>query len=361
MKIPPAPGVRKEGPSAPIVDRACPGREANPGSALGLPPAPSGCLVIPPFRDGHLHFFQDGAPLTVEQALSTLRAYARQGIFSLWDMGSRDGVGLRLKKVLGRMEDPPIRLKSAGYALHKKDRYGGFLGRGVEGQKEIREAVADVYQEGGDFLKVVHSGIVSLKNPGRITSGGFTREELRCLVEEARQYGLPVHCHVNSDPSIREAASLPISSIQHGFFISEETLHLLKEKRIQWTPTLYALDHFKNGLPPEQKAAMEKILDGHLDSLSRAAQLGVRLVVGTDSGSQGVSPGCSYLEELALFKKAGLSLEQILSAACLDPGEIGEGTYLVVKDDFIRAGKIEAAFRQGKAWSLKQGEAETAS
>ncbi len=316
-------------------------------SPFGLPTAPSGCRVIPPFRDGHLHFFRDGAPLTIEEALSTLRVYARLGIFALWDMGSRDGVGLRLKKALSRQEDPLIRLKSAGYALHKKGLYGGFLGKGVEGIREIREAVAGIFQEGGDFVKVIHSGIVSLKNPGRITSGGFTREELGCLVEEAQQYGLPVHCHVNSDPSIREAASFPISSIQHGFFISTETLHILKEKDIHWTPTLYALDHLKQGLPAEQKEALEKIVEGHLESLSRAAQLGVRLVVGTDSGSQGVSPGRSFLEELALFKKAGLGLEQILSAACLDPGEIGQGNYLVVKDDFIREGSIEAAFRLG--------------
>jgi len=325
-----------------------------------IPTAPSGCRVIPPFRDGHLHFFQDGAPLTVAGALTTLRVYARQGIFALWDMGSRDGVGLRLKKALGRLEAPPIWLKSAGYALHKKGLYGGFLGKGVEGIKEIREAVAGIFREGGDLVKVIHSGIVSLKNLGRITSGGFTREELRCLVEEAQQYGLPVHCHVNSDPSIREAASFPISSIQHGFFISEETLHLLKEKNIQWTPTLVALDHLKHGLPAEQKEALERIVEGHLESLSRAAQLGVRLVVGTDSGSQGVSPGRSFLEELALFKKAGLDLEQILSAACLDPGEIGKGNYLIVKDDFIQEGNIEASFRQGKPWPLKQGEAETA-
>ena len=288
-----------------------------------------------------------------------MRVYARQGIFSLWDMGSRDGVGLRLKKALNRREDLPIRLKSAGYALHKKGLYGGFLGRGLEGKKEIREAVAGIFREGGDLVKVVHSGIVSLKNPGKISSGGFTREELRCLVEEAQQYGLPVHCHVNSDPSIREAASFPISSIQHGFFISEETLHLLKEKNIQWTPTLYALDHLRNGLPAEQEGALEKIVEGHLESLSRAAQLGVLLVAGTDSGSQGVSPDRSFLEELALFKKAGLNLEQILSAACLDPEEIGKGNYLLVKEDFIREGNIEAAFRQGKPWPLKQGEAET--
>ena len=350
MKILSVPRMRGEGLSTLPVDRASPGRDDPPLSAFILPTAPAGCRVIPPFRDGHLHFFRDGAPLTVEGALTALRVYARQGVFALWDMGSRDGVGLRLKKALGRQEAPVIRLKSAGYALHKKGLYGGFLGKGVKGTKEIREAVAGIVREGGDFLKVVHSGIVSLKNPGRITSGGFTREELRCLVEEAQQYGLPVHCHVNSDPAIREAASFPISSIQHGFFISEETLHLLKEKNIQWTPTLYALDHLKNGLPAEQKGAVEKIVDGHLESLSRAAQLGVGLVAGTDSGSQGVSPGRSFLEELALFEKAGLGLEQILSAACLDPGEMEKGNYLLVKEDFIREGNIEAAFRQGKPW-----------
>ena len=295
----------------------------------------------------------------MEGALKTLRVCARQGIFALWDMGSRDGVGLRLKKALGRREDLPIRLSSAGYALHKKGLYVGFLGRGLEGKNEIRSAVAGIFREGGDFVKVIHSGIVSLKNPGRITSGGFTRDELRCLVEEAQQYRLPVHCHVNSDSSIREAASFPIASIQHGFFISEETLHLLNEKNIQWTPTLYALDHLKNGLPAEQEGAVEKIVEGHLESISRAAQLGVRLVAGTDSGSQGVSPGRSFLEELALFKRAGLGLEQILSAACLDPGEISKGNYLLVEDDFIREGSIKAVFRQGKPWPQKQGEAAT--
>ncbi len=337
------------------VDRTCLGKDVPPRSSFGHPTAPAGWRIIPPFRDGHIHFFQNGSPLTVAGALDALRVCARQGIYEVWEMGSRDGVGLRLKKALCRPEAPPVRLKSAGYALHKKGLYGDFLGRGVEGTDEIREAVAGIFQEGGDFVKVVHSGIVSLKNPGRITSGGFTREELRCLVEEARQYGLPVHCHVNSDRSIREAASFPISSVQHGFFISEETLHLLKEKNISWTPTVYALHHLRESLPAEQQRAVENIVEGHLESLSRAAQLGVPLVVGTDSGSQDVSPGRSFLEELALFEKAGLGLEQILAAACLDPEEIKKGTYLLVKDDFIREQNLEAAFQTGKVLASEAG------
>lgn len=320
-----------------------------------LPATPAGCRVIPPFRDGHLHFFQDGKPLTVEGALTALQGYARQGIFALQDMGSRDGTGLRVKEVLRRNPDPPLVLKTGGYALHKKGFYGNFLGKAVEGTKGIREAVADIVQEGGDFLKVIHSGIVSLKNPGRITSGGFTREELQCLVGEAQQYGLPVHCHVNSDRAIREAAAFPIASIQHGFFISAETLRLMKEKGIGWTPTLYALDHLKHRLPPEQQGAVEKILDEHLESVSRAAEWGVRLVVGTDSGSQGVLPGRSFLKELALFQKAGLNLEQILSAACLEPGEISKGNYSLVRENFIREGKVDAVFRDGKPWAPDGG------
>jgi imidazolonepropionase-like amidohydrolase len=289
--------------------------------------------------------------LTVDAALTALQGYARQGIFGLQDMGSRDGTGLQVKEHLGRNPDPPLVLKTGGYALHKKGFYGNFLGRGVEGTNGIREAVAGIVQEGGDFLKVVHSGIVSLKNPGRITSAGFTREELQCLVEEAQKYGLPVHCHVNSDHAIREAAALPIASIQHGFFISTETLRLMKEKGIAWTPTLYALDHLKHRLPPERKGAVEKIMDGHLESVARAAEWGVRLVVGTDSGSPGVLPGRSFLEELALLQRAGLSLEQILSAACLEPGEISKGNYLLVRENFIRKRKVEAVFRNGKPWA----------
>ena len=74
-----------------------------------------------------------------------MRVTRRQGVFAVWDMGSRDGVGLRLKKALGRQETPPDPLEMPGYALHKKGCVRRFLGKGVEGTKEIREAVAGIF------------------------------------------------------------------------------------------------------------------------------------------------------------------------------------------------------------------------
>ena len=78
-----------------------------------------------------------------------------------------------------------------------------------------------------------------------------------------------------------------------------------------------------------------------------AASIGVKLEVGTDSGSKGVRPGESFFKELRLFKKAGLSFEQILSAACLDQAEIEQGNYLLVENNFIETEKVEAVFIKG--------------
>jgi len=61
-----SPRMQGESLSTLPVDRTSPGRDDPPLSAFILPTAPAGCRVIPPFRDGHLHFFRDGVPLTVE-------------------------------------------------------------------------------------------------------------------------------------------------------------------------------------------------------------------------------------------------------------------------------------------------------
>jgi hypothetical protein len=88
-------------------------------------------------------------------------------------------------------------------------------------------------------------------------------------------------------------------------------------------------------------------MNHHLKDVSYAASTGVNLGVGTDSGSRGVRPGESFFKELQLFQKAGLSLDQILSAACLDHEEIERGTYLLVKINFIEMEKVEAVFNHG--------------
>lgn len=306
--------------------------------------ANSSPLTVPPFRDGHIHFMLDGRQVEERSLPGIIEAYRRRGIFSLCDRGHRSGLGLRAKRAFSGS----IRLASAGCALYRRGGYGAFLGRAVAGAREIRDAVAEVAASGADVLKILNSGIVLTGGMGRVSEGGFSVEELKVVAGEAQARGLPVVCHANSEPAIGRALDAGVSSIEHGFFISRETLHRMAEQGVAWTPTVYAFSRLADLCPAEEAATVERIIDGHLASINYAASIEVRLRAGTDSGSRGVAHGVSFIEELRFFKRAGLSVEQVLAAACMDERELGKGSYVVVARDFIETGRLEAVFFRGE-------------
>jgi imidazolonepropionase-like amidohydrolase len=295
-----------------------------------------------------MHFLQGGKPVSLDGALALAAEYGRRGIFFIREMGTAEGLGLAVKKTLTRTTPGPVRLEACGQALYRKGTYGHFLGAGVAGRKEIEGAVQELALAGADFLKIMHSGIVSLRKEAPITAGGFSREELQVLAEGGRQYGLPLHVHVNGDQAIREAASLPAASVEHGFFVTRETLHFLREQDVVWIPTIQALAHLEKGLTADQRRERDRIVDRHLEAVAYAVSIGVRVRVGTDSGAGDLRPGVSLFEELRLLKKAGLSPDQIIGAACLGPEENREGDFLLVREDFVERGIVEQIYRAGR-------------
>jgi imidazolonepropionase-like amidohydrolase len=300
-------------------------------------------IKIPPFRDSHMHFTTDGKPASHEQIFKIKDNYRKYGILSVIDMGHNTGIGLDAKKFL----NGEMFIRSAGSAIFKKGSYGIFLGKAVKEKEEIKSVIKDIASSGADFLKVIASGVVCSKGEGFITEGGFASEELKIIGKEARENNLEMVCHANSDSAIMNAIYANTSSIEHGFFVSKETLHMMAEAGISWTPTLIALLSLKSELQFTEKKYIEQVIENHLSSINFAASIGVKLNIGTDSGSRGVRHGVSFFDELRLFKRAGLSLEQILSAACMSAEEIEKGNFILVKKDFIRTGKIEAAHYQG--------------
>ncbi len=301
-------------------------------------------MRIPPFRDAHVHFLREGKPLREGELQEIPPACRSAGILYVEDMGHKSGIGLQAKDLLKR----DLCVRSSGYALSRKGTYGAFLGRALGGAAEIGRAVREIAAAGADFIKVIQSGIVCAGGDRTVTKGGFSSGELRVLCSEAGERGLPVACHANSDEAIRSAVLAGVSSIEHGFFVSEETLHLMRERRVSWTPTAIALLGIVPLFAPSERRCIEGVVEGHLRSLSLAASLGIPLRVGTDSGSRCIHYGESFFDEMQLFRKAGLSREQVLAAACVDRAEAGEGNYLMVREDFIETRRIEAVFREGK-------------
>lgn len=304
-------------------------------------------MRIPPFNDAHMHFMLEGKPLTPHSLPAVKDAYVKCGILSVSDMGHRSGIGLQAKALFHSTTDAGIKIKSAGYAIYKRGTYGSFLGKGVSGASEIRKAVNEIADAGADFIKVINSGIVSAKGPGLVTEGGFLPEELNVLNRAARSRNLCMVCHANSDTAVQNALAAGAVSIEHGYFISHDTLHKMEEERVEWIPTLFALLTIAGLFPAAERAHIEKIVEGHLSSVSYAASIGVRLRIGTDSGSKGVAHGRAFFDEMQLFSKAGLSLQQIISAACMDAGEMANGNFIEVDNDFIASKTLRSVFVAG--------------
>lgn len=298
-----------------------------------------------------MHFLRSGQPLDFTDFPPLRTAYLSRGIFSVEDLGQKNATGLEFKAGLQR-ENSGFKIRTSGQALFKKGTYGGFLGKGVSGKDEITKTISALALAGVDFIKVINSGIVLPQGKNPVTEGGFSHEEWNVIREEAGRHELQVRCHANTDPLIRQAVAFGVSSIEHGFFISRETLHWMVEKKISWTPTVFALLSIKPFLSREERGLIEKIVDNHLKAVYYGASLGVKLQVGTDSGSKGVRPGESFFKELQLWKRAGLSFEQIISAACLGREEIEKGNYLVVKSDFIEKETVDAIFIGNRCYEI---------
>ncbi len=302
-------------------------------------------IKVPPFRDSHIHFVIDGRAVSRNALLTIMHNLVKHGIFAVKEMGYKTGIGLEAKKIL--LEDSfdiPLRIQSAGFAVYKKGTYGVFLGKGISDKKEIKKTINEIANAGADFLKVVNSGMVCSKGKGLVTPGGFPLEYLLEICSEARQMNLTIACHANGDEAIRNAVIAGVSSIEHGFFISKETIHLMAERFVAWTPTVFALLTITSFLPAFEKKYIEMVVEGHLESIKYAASIGVQLRVGTDCGSKGVRHGESIFDELSLFKKAGLSFEEILSCVCLKDEEIKDGNFLLIKKDFVETRKIEGIY-----------------
>lgn len=292
----------------------------------------SHCSILPPLIDSHAHLCLSGTldakrrqeQLTAEYedlkgTISThLSHHLSHGVLGVRDGGDRLCSVIRYHRELGETDALPVIVKSPGTAWHRKGRYGGLIGRAVEASKPLNKAVAEDTTD-VDHIKVINSGVNSLKTYGRQTPPQFTQRELTDTEVYAENQSLRVMVHANGVLPVKMAIEAGCHSIDHGFFMGEENLEELAAKQIYWVPTLFAmkgcLDSVELGMKDADRDVVARTLDHQLQQLAYARECGVRAAVGTDAGSIGVLHGESLVGELKLFIRAGYSLPEAIRCA----------------------------------------------
>src|SRR5690606_12630300 len=107
----------------------------------------------------------------------------------------------------------------------------------VSGPDEVRRAVARQIKGGVDWIKVAAS-VVAGSRYSTADTFDLSYDEIRAAVEEAARYGKPVHAHAHSREGVRAAIEAGVISLHSGEFADEESLALMRERNIVFSPTI---------------------------------------------------------------------------------------------------------------------------
>ena len=238
------------------------------------------------------------------KALPILRGMLRRGFTTVRDAG---GAGLAMKQSIEQGLAVGPRLFIACRSLSQTGGHGdirarydfaamdvpcaccirvGALSRIADGVDEVRKAAREELQMGADQIKIMVSGGVSSPTDP-VGALGYSEDEIRAIVAEARARGTYVMAHAYTPESIQRAVRFGVRTIEHGNLVDDETAKLMAEHDAYAVPTLVTYDALATegaqyGLPPESALKIAGVRDVGLRSLEIFKRAGVKMGFGTD-------------------------------------------------------------------------------
>lgn len=314
------------------------------------------CTALPGLIEAHAHLFLEGAEENparraeylqqndaqlLAQAIPRLCRLLAIGVIAVRDAGDKNGVGLALQaRYRSDRHEPMPYIDSPGAAIHHQGRYGNFMGRPVEEYPSIAACVDGRVAGGAHRIKLLATGIINFEKGAVTAKPQMPAPELAEFVRAAQARGRQTFAHCSGNDGVANCIAARVDTIEHGFFVDETQLAQMRDADIGWVPTFapvqFQVDKAEQlGWSQTVRDNLQRILDAHAACLVKAAQVGVKIIAGSDAGSHGVAHGWGLLQEMMLMERAGLSPLQVVNAATGTPA-----ARLGFADDFgvLRAG-----------------------
>lgn len=233
-----------------------------------------------------------------------LAAYREQGYTYLRDGGDRWGVGASARALA---PEYGITYRTPLAPLCKEGHYGSFIGTVYRSMKEFARLVEETRRSGGDFIKIMISGLMDFDRCGVLTEEGLPPEEIRELIHIAHQEGMAVMAHANGARTVEAAAAAGVDSVEHGAYLDADALAAMEEAGTVWVPTLSTIGNLRNR-GRFSETAVREILECALGNVACYQGL---IAPGTDAGAWSVPHG-SRTEEV-LLAEAGVDETRLAS------------------------------------------------
>jgi imidazolonepropionase-like amidohydrolase len=189
------------------------------------------------------------------------------------------------------------------------------------GPEQCREAVRQQMKYGADVIKICASGgVLSEADPVDVPQ--LTPAELSAIMSEAHAWKRKVAAHAHGDLAARLAIEAGVDSIEHGTFLTESTLKLMKQKGVYLVPTRMAVNWVNKSAdtyPPQIAAKARAAWAAHETMFRLALKVGVPIAFGTDAG---VYPHGQNAQEFGLMTELGMSPTAALLAGTREAAKL---------------------------------------
>ncbi len=309
----------------------------------------SAYTVLPGLMDMHSHLVGDitssnvAAPLLSSAARDALigaanaRATLHAGFTTVRDVGAYRAftdVALRDAIAAGQIEGP--RMFVAGAYVTITGGGGEVTGtapdvvvpaemrRGVaDNEAQVRQRVRELLAGGADFIKIIATGAVLTAGTTPAASE-YTETEIRAAVEEAAARGSFVAAHAHGAEGIRRAVRAGVRSIEHGSYLGDEGIALMRRHGTWLVADVYNGDYIdeigrRDGWPAEILRKNLETTDIQRQAFRRAVRAGVNIAFGTDSG---VYPHGENARQFAYMVRHGMTPMQAIQSATINAARL---------------------------------------
>jgi imidazolonepropionase-like amidohydrolase len=320
--------------------------------SYGNTPAPAGARVVdlrdatllPGFIDVHTHLTSDaggggyeGLGVSVPRSALTGAKNARitllAGFTSVRNVGAEGYSDIALRDAINagdvvgphmQASGPPLGITGGHCDSNLLAPEFHYSAEGAaDGIEAVMHRVREEIKYGADVIKFCASGGVFSKGDNPLLEQ-YSPTEMQALITESHRLGRKVATHAHSAMAIKDAVRAGVDSIEHGIFLDQEGIALMKEHGTFLVPTSYPLFWFEEHalsmhMPPwvMEKAAI--IIPAAKKNMAVAFKSGVRVALGTDAG---VYPHGQNGGEFWSMVELGLTPVQALQAGTMNAAEL---------------------------------------
>ncbi len=263
-------------------------------------------------------------------------------------------VDVALNKAIKQDLVPGPRIVPAGHFISSTGGHGDITGfapsvreldyrSGIaDGVEELQKAVRYQIKYGAKVIKFMATGGVISEEGGVPQSPQFSAEEMKVICDTAHRVGIKCAAHAETEPGVHLAIRAGVDTLEHGFQLTREDIHLMLEKQVYLIPTALTASLSELYIPFNQMP--DNIRDKGLlqqasaiESLKKAIKAGVKIASGSDAG---ISQHGKNAKELYYYVKYGMSTLTAIQSATIHAAD-ALGDYAL---DGAKVGQIKPSY-----------------